>query len=87
MEQKAVDSVGRWETDKDIGIGDECRYQENFYRCVDGGSNGTTGTVAPTHTTGDSGMAGVLVAVTVCCGVICIVVLACAVLPPSPEMD
>ncbi|MDH8527940.1 hypothetical protein QIH07_27410, partial [Klebsiella pneumoniae] len=54
MEQKAVDSVGRWETDKDIGIGDECRYQENFYRCVDGGSNGTTGTVAPTHTTGDS---------------------------------
>lgn len=33
------------------------------------------------------GMAGVLVAVTVCCGVICIVVLACAVLPPSPEMD
>ncbi|HCA2897563.1 TPA: hypothetical protein MNT87_005544, partial [Klebsiella pneumoniae] len=31
MEQKAVDSVGRWETDKDIGIGDECRYQENFY--------------------------------------------------------
>ncbi|MBL1776366.1 hypothetical protein ELE22_28470, partial [Klebsiella pneumoniae] len=23
MEQKAVDSVGRWETDKDIGVGDE----------------------------------------------------------------
>lgn len=54
MEQKAVDSVGRWETDKDISVGDECRYQENYYRCVDGGANGTTGTVAPTHTTGDS---------------------------------
>lgn len=54
MEQKAVDSVGRWETDKEISVGDECRYQENYYRCVNGGSNGVTGTVAPTHTTGDS---------------------------------
>lgn len=54
MEQKNVDTVGRWVTGEQVSVGNICRYQENYYRCVDAGERGHTGPVAPTHTTGDS---------------------------------
>jgi hypothetical protein len=37
MEQKAVDSVGRWVTGEQAAVNSECRYQENYYRCVNAG--------------------------------------------------
>ena len=54
MEQKSVDSIGRWVTGEKADLNSECRYQENYYRCVNAGERQHTGPVAPTHTTGDS---------------------------------
>ncbi|HEJ7946916.1 TPA: hypothetical protein SMI10_003160 [Serratia liquefaciens] len=54
MEQKNVDTVGRWVTGEQVAVGNLCRYQENYYRCVDAGERSHTGPVAPSHTTGDS---------------------------------
>ncbi|WP_447885131.1 hypothetical protein [Serratia fonticola] len=54
MEQKNVDTVGRWVTGEQVSVGDMCRYQENYYRCINSGERGHTGPVAPSHTTGDS---------------------------------
>ncbi|WP_442801402.1 hypothetical protein [Serratia rubidaea] len=51
-EQKNNDSVPKWETSKPVGINEPCRYSYNYYRCVDTGQEGKTGTVAPTHTDG-----------------------------------
>ncbi|QPT15232.1 hypothetical protein I6G37_09945 [Serratia rubidaea] len=52
VEQKNNDSVPKWETDKPVGINESCRYTYNYYRCIDTGQEGKTGTVAPTHTSG-----------------------------------
>lgn len=54
MEQKNVDTVGRWVTGEAVSLDNICRYQENYYRCVDVGERSHTGPVAPSHTTGDS---------------------------------
>ncbi|QDL30767.1 hypothetical protein [Serratia liquefaciens] len=54
MEQKNVDTVGRWVTGEQVSLDNICRYQENYYRCVDVGERSHTGPVAPSHTTGDS---------------------------------
>ena len=51
-EQKNNDSVPKWETSKPVGLDEPCRYSYNYYRCVDTGQEGKTGTVAPTHTDG-----------------------------------
>ncbi|HGE8494724.1 TPA: hypothetical protein ACGD7R_003000 [Serratia marcescens] len=51
-EQKNIDSTPRWETDKPVAVGDYCRYSFNFYRCINAGPKGHTGTVAPSHTDG-----------------------------------
>lgn len=51
-EQKNIDSTPKWETDKPVGIEELCRYSYNYYRCVDIGQKGKTGTVSPTHTDG-----------------------------------
>jgi hypothetical protein len=51
-EQKNIDSTPKWETDKPVAINEYCRYSYNYYRCVDAGQKGTTGTVAPSHTDG-----------------------------------
>ncbi|QNQ56173.1 hypothetical protein [Serratia liquefaciens] len=51
-EQKNIDSTPRWETDKPVAVGDYCRYSFNFYRCINAGPKGFTGTVAPSHTDG-----------------------------------
>lgn len=51
-EQKNNDSVPKWETSKPVGLNEPCRYSYNYYRCVDTGQEGKTGTVAPTHTDG-----------------------------------
>ena len=52
IEQKSVDTVPKWETDKPVEVDSLCRYGVNYYRCVDSGVNGKTGTVAPSHTEG-----------------------------------
>lgn len=51
-EQKNIDNTPKWETSKPIGLGELCRYSYNFYRCIDVGQKGHTGTVAPSHTEG-----------------------------------
>lgn len=51
-EQKNIDSTPKWETDKPVGLGELCRYSYNYYRCVDVGQKGKTGTVSPSHTDG-----------------------------------
>ncbi|HID9280213.1 TPA: hypothetical protein ACXIZC_002789 [Serratia marcescens] len=51
-EQKNIDSTPKWETDKPVGLDEYCRYSYNYYRCVDIGQKGKTGTVSPTHTDG-----------------------------------
>lgn len=51
-EQKNIDVTPRWETDKPVAVGDYCRYSFNFYRCINAGPKGHTGTVAPSHTDG-----------------------------------
>ncbi|HEO8935038.1 TPA: hypothetical protein QIF01_003852 [Serratia marcescens] len=52
IEQKSVDTVPKWETDKPVEVDALCRYGVNYYRCIDAGANGKTGTVAPSHTEG-----------------------------------
>ncbi|MCE9939788.1 hypothetical protein [Serratia liquefaciens] len=52
IEQKSVDTVPKWETDKPVEVDGLCRYSFNYYRCVDAGVKGKTGTVAPAHTEG-----------------------------------
>ncbi|MEL5392874.1 hypothetical protein [Serratia nevei] len=51
-EQKNIDSVGRWETDKEVSVGTVIRYSYNYYRCKAVSGTNKTGTVAPSHTEG-----------------------------------
>jgi hypothetical protein len=51
-EQKNIDTITRWETDKKVTVGSMIRYSTNYYRSIAAGATNRTGTVAPTHTQG-----------------------------------
>jgi hypothetical protein len=49
IEQLNTGEIAKWETDRDVVLGDQIRYSTNYYECTRAGK---TGTVAPTHTDG-----------------------------------
>jgi hypothetical protein len=49
IEHMLTGEIARWETDRTVAVGDQIRYEENYYECT---RAGTTGTVAPVHTEG-----------------------------------
>lgn len=49
IEQRTTGDVAKWETDRDVTLGEQIRYSTNYYECTRAGK---TGTVAPTHTDG-----------------------------------
>lgn len=49
IEQRTTADVAKWETDRDVTLGQQIRYSTNYYECT---MAGKTGTVAPTHTEG-----------------------------------
>lgn len=49
IEQRTTGDIAKWETDRDVTLGEQIRYSTNYYECTRAGK---TGTVAPTHTDG-----------------------------------